>query len=332
MFLLQDCKNCTESNIELQQVAKDVKSLADAILKHDNERAEKKRYTTKVVGPVVLENTNKASKSEFSADFHSNLHSEQSENSSLCDSKMLETSGSEISSQHNISEKSINYKNSFTDVHSNFHPQVSEDSFDIIKVPECQNEPDIEVAINSINTTSAEITEKVEILPGTISNIQISIEVTKSGTINVVTDVPFNSSILDNLAQKRNVAEVTESLIKSSISNTLTDESLIEIPLSNIDKLILIINEKIPKCPKVLIAESQLRELFLSNKLFENGVEAILNLINNEEIKNNETFENAMNCIKTLLKTYINLGLASASHITEELNNRILANYKQDVL
>lgn len=338
-FLFQECKNCAESNLELQQVAKDVKCLADAILKHDNERAEKKRYTTKVVGPVVLENTNEdkiddvieTSESEISTDFsdlQSNFHPQNS--SWLRDS--IETSLSEFTSDHNISENSINYNNSFNDVHSNFHPQISENSFDQIKANEMEYKPDIEVAINSINTTSAEITEMVELLPGTISNIQISIEVTKSGRINVVTDVPFNSDILENLARKENVSAVTESLLKSSDSSTLTDESLIEIPMSNIDKLILIINEKIPKCPKMLMAESQLRELFLSNKLFEDGVEAILSLINNKEIENNETFENAINCIKNILKIYINLGLASAPHIAEELNNRILANYNPDIL
>lgn len=263
-------------------------------------------------------------------DFLSNFHPQLSGNSSfVCDP---EFSGSEISSDIQIiSEKSKVYnKSDFSDVHSNFHPEISENSFLYSETPEIQNKPDIEVAIDSINNTSAEITEKVELLPGTISNIQITIEVTKSGTINVVTDVPFNCEILGNLATKHKNSEVLESLIQSTISTDITS-SIIEIPKLNINKLILIINEKIPRCPKILMAESQLRELFLNNKSFENGVEAILNLIDNEEIENSEKFDNAINCIKIILKIYINLGLTSAAHIAEELNNRILANYNTKI-
>lgn len=268
-------------------------------------------------------------------DFHSNFHPQLSENSSfVCVPEILETSGSKIQI---MSENSKIYSD-FGDVYSNFHPELSENSFVRLETPEIQNKPDIEVAIDSINNTSAEIREKVELLPGIISNIQITIEVTKSGTINVVTDVPFNFDILGNLATKHKNSEVLESLINSTISSIsissnrkLSSSSMIEIPKSNIEKLILIINEKNPKCPKILMAESQLRELFSSNELFENGVAAILSLIENEEIENSEKFENAINCIKNILKIYINLGLKSAADIAEELNNRILANYNPDV-
>lgn len=268
-------------------------------------------------------------------DFHSNFHPQLSENSSfVCVPEILETSGSE--EIQIISENSKIYSD-FGDVYSNFHPELSENSFVRLETPEIQNKPDIEVAIDSINSTSAEITEKVELLPGIISNIQITIEVTKSGTINVVTDVPFNFDILGNLATKHKSSEVLESLINSTISsisissNLKLSSSMIEIPKSNIEKLILIINEKIPKCPKILMAESQLRELFSCNELFENGVAAILSLFDNEEIENSEKFDNAINCIKNILKIYINLGLKSAADIAEELNNRILANYNPDV-
>lgn len=254
------------------------------------------------------------------------------------------SSESEISS--NRSETQTFYKNrsffhspeigDFSEFHSNFHPQISENSFvniEVPEIPEIPNQPDIEVSINSINNTSAEITEKVEILPETISNIQISIEITKSGTINVITDVPFNSHIFRNLEKSKSDTRVEE---LDSLTEAELDEfsskisSIIEIPKSSIDQLILIINEKIPKCRKILMAECQLRELFLENKLFENGVEAILSLINNEEIGNDENFENAINCIKSILKIYVNLGLTSAAHIANELNNRILANHIED--